>query len=494
MTNVRVFWYNTHILNKKEDEHMFCDHCGAKLEDDARFCGLCGAKLTPAESVEEAPIPTEEAPDLQVVQEVPAPCEEATPKVTEPAPEPVPEPVPDPALQPVVPLEVPMQPPVFVIPPAAPPAPTKKPYRPKPKPHIALRIPLQLLSFLLCLALSVSLLGTVLLADLNHLMSAGGIKQLINAILIPNAAPHSIQPAVGAAGVRFDNETPVPGFTVPGDFDVNDIPGDLINGENGVDMDGLIDWIYNTVEEAAGEPLPISKEQVEEFIAESTVSDFVSEKLAGYAEDFINGTENTTITTEELLELLEENQELLEEKFQVEITPEVKENLTAAVEDAMAEADLDSMIREQVFDTVADSIDQTMQEAGLRWEDLQPMLQTICSDTTLYTAIGICVALMLLMCLLNFYNLPGGLTWIAVPCILMGSLVTAPLVLLSASPQIFAGMVPEAITGIVASFAGVLLPIHGSVPVLGLALLIISIIWRSIRGAVRRSRLRASVA
>jgi hypothetical protein len=485
-------------LNKKEDEHMFCDHCGAKLEDDARFCGLCGAKLTPAESVEEAPVPTEEAPDLQVIQEVPVPRQEAAPEVTEPAPEPVPEPVaepvPDPVPQPMVPPEVPVQPPVFVMPPAAPAVPAKKPYRPKPKPHIALRIPLQILSFLLSFILAFSLLGTVLLADLNHLMSAGGIKQLINAILIPNAAPHSIQPAVGAAGVRFGNETPVPGFTVPGDFDVSDIPSDLINGENGVDMDGLINWIYNTVEEAAGEPLPISKEQVQEFIAESTVSDFVSEKLAGYAEDFINGTENTTITTEELLELLEENQDLLEEKFQVEITTEVKENLTAAVEEAMTEADLDTMIREQVFETVEESIDQTMQEAGMSWEQLQPMLQTLCSDTTLYTAIGICAVLMLLLCLLNFYNIPGGLTWIAVPCILMGSLVTAPLVLLSASPQIFAGMVPEAITGIVASFAGVLLPIHGSVPILGLALLIISIIWRAIRGAVRRSRLRASVA
>jgi hypothetical protein len=381
------------------------------------------------------------------------------------------------------------------MPPAAPTVQAKKPYRPKPKPHIALRIPLQILSFLLSFILAFSLLGTVLLADLNHLMSAGGIKQLINAVLIPTSAPHHVRPAVGALGVQLDDVPILPGFEISDDvqIDISDIPADIFS-DGTVDMDGLIDWIYDAVEEAAGQPLPVGKEQVEEFIAESTVSDFVSEKLAGYAEDFINGTENTTITTEELLELLDENQKLLEEKFQVELTPEAKEALTSSLENTLAETDLNTVIREQVFETVEESIDQTMQEAGMSWEQLQPMLQVICSDAALYSAIGLCAVLMLLLCLLNFYNIPGGLTWIAVPCILMGSLVTAPLVLLSASPQIFAGMVPEAITGIVASFAGVLLPIHGSVPILGLALLIISIIWRAIRGAVRRSRLRASVA
>jgi hypothetical protein len=101
---------------------------------------------------------------------------------------------------------------------------------------------------------------------------------------------------------------------------------------------------------------------------------------------------------------------------------------------------------------------------------------------------------MLLLCLLNFYNIPGGLTWIAVPSILMGTLATLPLLLLTASPELLSGILPGGVGDILASFAGVLLPIHAAVPLLGLGLLIISIIWRAIRGAVRRSRLRASVA
>ena len=463
---------------------MFCVNCGAKLENDARFCDICGTPQSQPEPVEEMPVPPEaEQAPLEAV-EIPTPEVEVAP-VEEPAAQPVPMP------------EVPAQP-VYMPPvqPVAPPAPAKQPYRPRPKPHIALRIPLQILSFILSFALAFSLLGTVLLADLNHLMSAGGIKQLINAVLMPNAAPtQHIRPAAGALGVHMGQANAVPDFTIPGDLDIglDDIPEDLFQGGN-LDMEGLIDWIYDAVQEATEEPLPVTKEQVASFIAESTLSDFVAEKLAGYAEDFINGTENTTITTEELLELLDENQALLEDKFQIEITPEVKENLTASVENAMAETDLNTAIREQVFDTVAESIDQTMQEAGMRWEDLQALLQKICSDTTLYAAIGTCLVLMLLLCLVNFYNIPGGLTWIAVPCIFMGTLATLPLLLLTASPEIFADLLPGAVTGLVASFAGVLLPIHASVPILGLTLLIVSIIWRSVRTAIRRSRLRASVA
>ena len=477
---------------------MICVNCGALLDEDVRFCTLCGTRQPLPETADAAPVPPEETPAPQVTAQSTDSPQEAACEISEPVAElvaePVAEPVVQPAPEPVIPSEVPPQP-VYVMPPAAPATPAKKPYRPKPKPHIALRIPLQILSFLLSFILAFSLLGTVLLADLNHLMSAGGIKQLINAVLIPTSAPHHVRPTVGALGVQLDNVPIMPGFEISDDvqIDISDIPADIFS-DGAVDMDGLIDWIYDAVEEAAGQPLPVGKEQVEEFIAESTVSDFVSEKLAGYAEDFINGTENTTITTEELLELLDENQKLLEEKFQVELTPEAKEALTSSLENTLAETDLNTVIREQVFETVEESIDQTMQEAGMSWEQLQPMLQVICSDAALYSAIGLCAVLMLLLCLLNFYNIPGGLTWIAVPSILMGTLATLPLLLLTASPELLSGILPGGVGDILASFAGVLLPIHAAVPLLGLGLLIISIIWRAIRGAVRRSRLRASVA
>lgn len=456
---------------------MFCEKCGAKLEEMASFCDVCGAKVVAPEPVEETMLPLQ-----------PEAAQEAAPVEAVPA-----EPVPV-EFVPVAPG--PVEHASAVQEPQPAPAPKKvKAYKPRRKPHIALRILLQFLSFVLCIVLTASLLGTVVLADLNHLMSAGGIKQLIHAVLVPTPAPQRITPVVGALGISLDEAAAEPGFTVPGDLDVGDIPEDLLTGGDSAENVGsIIDWIYEEMEKASDEPLPVTKEQVQSFVEESTVSDFMADKLAGYADDFINGTENTTITTEEIIELLEENTELIEQTFELEITEEVKQEMTASVEKLVVENDLNTVIRQQVFETVEQTINESASASGVSWEEIQPMLQLICSDAVLYTALGTCLVLMLLLCLLNFYNVPAGLTWIAVPSILMGTILTAPLAALQAAPEVLAELLPAQVTSIIASFAGVLLPIHGSVLVLGFGLLLISIVWRIIRGSVRRKRRLAAAA
>lgn len=446
---------------------MFCEKCGAKLEDQALFCLECGAEVMPPEPEEELP-PAQEMEGLEA--EIPEAAEDTAEEM--PAEQETDEPA---APQPET-------------------APKKvKQYTPRKKPHIVLRILLQLLSFVLCIVLTASLLGTVVLADLNHLMSAGGIKQIINAVLIPASAPQRLTPAVGALGVSMDDASPVPGFTIPGDLELGDIPEDLLTGGSSEENIGsVIDWIYEELEKASEEPLPITREQVQAFVVESTVSEFVADKLAGYADDFINGTENTSITTQEIMDLLEENTKLIEKTFEVEITEDVRQQMTASVEKVVAENDLNTVIREQVFESVKDTINESTAGVGMRWEEIQPMLQLVSSDMVLYSAVGMCLVLMMLLCLLNFYNVPAGLTWIAVPGILIGAIVTAPLAALQAAPELLAGLVPAQITSIVASFAGVLMPIHGAVLVMGMALLLISIVWRVIRGSVQRKRCLAA--
>lgn len=463
---------------------MFCEKCGAKLEEQALFCMACGAQVLPQEPAEEAMPPLE--PENMEAQISAEPVEEPIP-----APENG-EPVPaQPESQPVVPQPTAADEKTQPVPAAK----KGKTYQPRRKPHIALRILLQLLSFVLCVVLTASLLCTVVLADLNHLMSAGGIKQLIHAVIVPASAPRRITPAVGAVGVQLDDTTQIPSFTIPGDLDLGDVPEDLLSGGSSEEnISSIIDWVYEELEKASEEPLPVTKEQVEEFVAESTVSDFVADKLAGYADDFINGTENTAITTEEIMQLLEDNAELVEKTFDVKITEEIKQQITASVDKVVVENDLNTVIREQVFESVEKTIDESVEDTGMRWEEIQPMLQFICSDSVLYTALGTCLVLMLLLCLLNFYNVPGGLTWIAVPSILLGSLLTAPLAVLYAAPEVLAGLLPAQAVSIIGSFAGVLLPIHGSVLVLGLGLLVISIFWRVIRSSLRRKRRMAAAA
>ncbi len=441
--------------------------------------------------VEEAePVAEEAEPVVEeaepVVEEAEPVAEEAEPVAEEAAPLFAAVPVtqqPQPA--PAQPEPVPVQPQPVPVQPEPKPAPKQvKARKVRRKPHIVLRILLQLLSLIMCLVLVGCLTATVVLADLNHLRSAGGIKQLINAVLIPSSTSQSAKPHVGAA---------TPG--IPGNVDLSDLPVDLLTGGTAEEnLEKLIDWAYEKMEESSKVPLTFTKEDVKDFVAESTVTEFVAEKLASYTEDFINGTHNTVITTEEIMDLIEENQELIEETFNMTLTPKIRDTIEKNVEKVVVEDDLNNTIRVQVFESVEQTIDESAKDLGMSWEEIQPMLQLLCADTTLYIAIGVCVLLLVLLCLLNYYNIPAGLTWFAVPSILLGTALTLPLVLLQTSPQLFAKFLPEAVVGVVAAFADVLIPIHGAVLVAGLAVLVVSIFWRVIRAVVRRKLSRAAVA
>jgi len=91
---------------------MQCYVCGNFFDDNQPYCPVCGTMAQPPE-----PVYYEGMPPLEVQPPIPEPAQ-----------------------------------------------PEKKQRR---KPHIALRIGMQLLSFVLCLILSVAIVGTVLLADLN---------------------------------------------------------------------------------------------------------------------------------------------------------------------------------------------------------------------------------------------------------------------------------------------------------------------------------------
>lgn len=431
---------------------MLCKNCGTPLEENAAVCEICGG------STENTPPAAEALPEG-----MPTAPAEALPEDTLCAPADT-----------------------------IPPQPAKRR-----KPHILLRVLLQLLSLCVSLALCISLVAAVALADLNQIMSAGSIQKLVNAILTPVSAPHRTSPAVGALGIRWAEatapaDTTAPAedsFTVPGDLELDDIPEDLLSGGSSEEnMNGLIDWIYDKVMESTDGGLSITREQMQIFVEESTIYTYAAEKLAGYAEDFLNGTANTTITTEEVLQLLNENMPLLEKTFDMKLSVIQKQVLTTSVKQLLEETDINAVIREQIFTSVEESINSSVSDTGMTWEQLQPMLQTLCADSSMYAGIGVCVGLVLLLCLLNFYNVPAGLTWSAFPCILVGTVLTLPLKLLPSLSQLIPDELSVIVMPVLRSFSNILLPIHSVVPVAGVALLVISIVWRIIRACVRRKR------
>ena len=463
-----------------------------------------------AEEAQPAPVQAEAAEELSQLlsdplpEEIPANAAEAA-EVPQPAAEPeqLPEPEPAPA--------------------------EKKAKKVRRKPHIALRIPLQLLSLVLAVALLATALAGALVLDLQQLTSAGGIKQLIDAVMttITSSAPAKspAEPTLNKLSnwtVRFDETDPSNpfegGYTVIVDENGNTVvidengnvvdmdPSDIIGDENGdinidldelpediltggdteENMDSLIDWIFDQVEQSTGEELAIDKEQVQSFVEQSTVGDYLSEKLAGFAEDYINGTENTVITADEIMELLEENEALLQSELQVELTPGLKEELKQSVNQIVQETDINNTIREEVFGAVDEMLEESTSSLGVSMDEIRSALQLVTSESMRNFVILVNVVLILLLCLLNFYNVPAGLTWAAFPLMLAGGILQVPVILLQNID--LSAEAPGGIASLLASFANVFQPVHSGVLYLGVGLLVVSILWRIIRAIVRKVR------
>lgn len=396
-------------------------------------------------------------------------------------------------------VEEPAQEPAVQPEPAPAPVPVKPAKKPRRKPHIALRILLQLLSFFLSVVLFASVLAGVALADLRQLTSAGGIKQLISAIFTSaptvshvEAAPVQPQPAQ-TYGLSLLSSTDTGDMDMDVDIDLDDIPEDLLTGGSEGNVNGLVDWLYDQIAGSAEEELTISREQVQSFVEKSTVSDYLAEELAAFADDFINGTENAQITTDELMDLLEENEELLKSELQIELNPEVKEKLETSIEQIVVENDINTTIRQTVYDTVDSMLESSSD--GMNLEYLQETLQLLTSGGLFWTVAGVCLALVLLLCLLNFYNVPAGLTWASIPCILAGILMSLPILILQSASESVISSLPEAavVVQVLSSFIGIFAPIHYGLLGTGVGLLVISIVWRIVRTSIRKKKAAAAV-
>lgn len=286
-----------------------CEHNDTPVTEET---GICAVSDTPCAE----PIPEEPAAQAQ------EPVEEAAPEPAEEEPEAAP------AAQPV-----------YAQSPA--PAQPAKPRKQRRKPHILLRILLQLLS----LVLSLVLLGTVVagaaLLDLQYMTSAGGLKQLINAIIAPSDSvsaieivqvPEGPKEKAGPGAMLLADTTDPTADTVIGDINMDEIPEDILTGGGTEENVGsLVEWLCDQLipEDSESE---ITKEQLQSFAEKSTVSEFMAEKLTEYADDFINGTENASITTEEIMDLLEENEAVMKSELNLELTAEQKEQIRQNME------------------------------------------------------------------------------------------------------------------------------------------------------------------
>lgn len=339
------------------------------------------------------------------------------------------------------------------------------------KPFFLIRFFLHLMSLLLYLALMVSLLATALLADVNILTSSGGIEAIMTHLVTtdgttPSPTSPSTSPAMGSAGVMLLSATDLPG-------DVQ-IPDDVTT-----DSGALADFIQDMAGQILGEDAAITPEQIQTFIQKSNIMEFVADKAASMVGNILSGKTDTApiITTEDILQLVDDNQQLIEDIFRVEITEESKQEMAGQIDTALADADINAMLQEGITQALQTPVPGT---DGMTVQEFLVYIQQLAQPKVIIFCVAACLLMMGLLGLLNYYNLPGGIRWIGSACTTAGALLATPLAIVQFSPALVAGLMPE--TGetlqLISGAASVIAPVHYGLLAMGIVLMIVSFTWR----------------
>ncbi|MBO5323343.1 MAG: hypothetical protein J6A88_04500 [Oscillospiraceae bacterium] len=190
---------------------------------------------------------------------------------------------------------------------------------------VGLRILFGFLSVILCVALFATTVLTIVLADVRVLTNEDNLQVIISHVLFgtPIQKPAPVAPqAVG--GMKLDETD---------------------SSTTGSMTDMVVDALYDLLGEQFGEEVPFTKEEVGDLLDQSTIPDFLSDKMAGIMSDIYTGNTTTTITGEEVAQLLEENKALIEDTIGMEMPQEYVDTIINKVN----EMDVPNMIQNVVL-------------------------------------------------------------------------------------------------------------------------------------------------
>ena len=380
------------------------------------------------------------------------------------------------------------------------------------------RFGLAVLSFVLGILLFVSAVVTMLIADVRIITSENNIRQLTKMLLGSSQRVHSVvsvyRGAVGvpyAAGPRMEEESA---------------------GASGQITDMLIGFMYDGLKDQMGDQMTMTQEELEALVEQSTVKEFITDKAASLVSDYVTGEVTTTISGEEIKELIEENQQLIEQVVGQPLPSEVVDQIAQVVETnevvqkieqeglAGIIEDMEEVLPEggdavggalgglkpkdpnalgnqmaQIFDnegiagTIA-NISSTLTGGELEGlgsiSDVLTLLRSVTSVGKLIAGIAICLVLIAAIILVNIKQLGKGLRRSGHPLMWAGSAFVMNLVVLLV-PSLFDPKVlvflPATVTGILQPVRHVLLlttAVNGVAFGLGLALVIAGFVVSSV--------------
>lgn len=327
------------------------------------------------------------------------------------------------------------------------------------------KVLLRILSVVLCLCLLSSMAATVLILDFRQMTAHDTLQKIASAMLSAPPQPHLPQTAaVGAPQTASADEQT---------------------------QQELVAWLYGTLKEQHGDALVVTQEQMQTFLDQSTTKEYLTEKIASYMGDFVNGTENTTITAQELTWLIEENNAAIEAELGVKMDEAAQQQVLAFVE----EMNIGQVIRTEVIGNLENLTipgaspifpeNAPAQPDGLNSAQggsytvgsLMADLRALTSTTALIVSIAVSILLIAALFFTNRMRLSGTLCCAGIPTTLLGVLLALPTVLLQLVPN----LLPAPLGNAVAVVVGVIAPIHYAVLGLGIAALIAAIVTKALQ-------------
>lgn len=331
------------------------------------------------------------------------------------------------------------------------------------------KVLLRILSILLCLCLCVSLLATVLILDFRLITHKDTIRKMAGSIFSPSVQAVVTMPmraAVGSAAASGPSET------------------------TEQTQDALVAWLYDTLKQQHGDALMVTQEQMQSFLNQSTTKEYLTDKIASYADDFINGTNNTTITSEELTWLIEENNAAIEAELGVKMDAAAQEQVLSFVE----EMNIGQVIRNEVIEGVENLTipggSPLFPQNGPAGSDpqnsalggsytigaLMADLRTLTSNTALIITIIINLFLITALFFVNRMRLSATLCCAGIPAAVLGVLLS----LANAALQLISGALGN-FGSVISVIAGVVAPVHYGMLGFGVVLLIAAIVVKVLR-------------
>ena len=360
------------------------------------------------------------------------------------------------------------------------------------KPPVGVRVLLGIVSVILCLALFCTTVVTMVITDLKVLTSKDGVQTIITQLVFAGSqkkAPVYRFQAAGVGGVRLD-DMQIPEGVLP----------------EGGSADFIVDFLFDYLSQAFGDELEISKEEVGSLLEESTIPEFVTDKMSSVVSDIITGESTTEITKEEILTLVEDNKEIIENVIGQELPQEVIDQIANVVEennvvetvkeaveiqlglkpapggDEQDGALMAPVIKENVVQGVlsgAHTVDDVM-NGGI--PTLLALFREITSTTVLLSLLGVCLALIGLLFVANYWKPHAALRGAGISLMLAGLPFVAATVAVYAVPALFVESEMQIVALIIKLTTMVNFGVFGG----GIALLIGSIVW----GSQRKKKLR----